>query len=274
VTFGYAAFDLDGTLLGEDGTVDPVTLDGLRRLRERGLSLLVATGRSPYRLQQLGLSAEVLDLFEPLMLLRDGDVQWNWRTDAIESMRTVPDTAVPALLAWGFPDIVVDTGRGIVSTSESAADRYARLYRCPRSSIVVSGRLPHAPVLKVTVFGERRDVLAALTGIDGCSVGPRKSGRCNVVPLGSCKTAGLARLMAERYAEPTLGRVVAFGDGDNDVCLLGSVGAGVAMADSYPGAARAASLRLRGTLAGYLTAGFPRGLEKIRRAGRRCRHAT
>jgi hypothetical protein len=273
VTFGYAAFDLDGTLLGEDGTVDPVTLDGLRRLREQGLSLLVATGRSPYRLQQLGLSTEVLDLFEPLMLLRDGDIQWNWRTDAIESMRTVPDTVVPALLAWGFPDIVVDTGRGLVATSDRAAAAYAPLYRCPRSSIVLSGQPPRAPALKVTIFGDHGNVADALTGIEGCSI-DRKTGRCNVVPLGSCKTAGLVRLMAERYAEPTLRRVVAFGDGDNDVCLLGSVGAGVAMADSYPGAARAASLRLRGTLAGYLNAGFPRGLEKTRRAGRRCRHYT
>lgn len=271
--FKYAAFDLDGTLLSEDGTVSGNTQEGLRRLKQEEISLIVVSGRSPYLVRQLGLPPRLLDLFEPIMVLRDGDILWNWTADSIEAMRTVPDTVVPALLTRGLTEIVVDTGRSLVAPSKRAALRYAFFYRCARSSITIADRPPSTPVTKITVYADHHEVRAALAGVEGCSISvAEEGGRCTVVPFGSCKTAGLARLMTLVYQEPTLTRVVAFGDGRNDACLLRSVGAGVAMAASDPAAARGATMQLAGTLATYLNEEFPRGLGDAMRPGHRCGH--
>lgn len=272
-SYAFAAFDLDGTLLDEDGTVSAITAAGLRRLRSKQMSLFVVSGRSPYAVEVLALSLEVLDLFEPIMVLRDGDILWNWRTHSIKAIRTIPKTVVPALLAHGINDFVADTGRSLVASSRRAAVAHAFFHQRLRSSITVADTPPAAPVAEVTIYADPHDVVGALQGIDGCSFHRAAVGkRCGVVPSGSCKTAGLTQLMAGSYAEPTLARVVAFGDGSNDACLLGSVGAGVAMAISDPDTARSATIRLTGSLATYLNEEFPGGLVEAPRTGHPCRH--
>lgn len=269
--YAYAALDLDGTLLDTDGTVSGPTLAGLRRLRDGGLALFVVSGRSPYAVRLLGLTRAVLDLLEPVMVLSEGDILWNWRTDSIEELRTVPDTVIPTLVTAGLNDFVVDTGSGLFASSRSAAIRHAIFYRIPRSSITVSDHPPATPAAKVTAYAEPAAVMAALRGIK-VSFHPAPEGRrCNVVPSGACKTAGLARLLARHYQEPTLSRVIAFGDGDNDACLLRTAGAGVAMAVSAADTAGGATLRLTGSLATYLNDEFPQGLDDPR-TGLRCSH--
>jgi HAD superfamily hydrolase (TIGR01484 family) len=271
--FAYAAFDLDGTLLGDDGTVSAVTEGALRRLKDERIALFVASGRSPYLVGQLNLAPALLQLFEPVMVLRDGDILWNWTTQSIEQMRTVPATVVPALLAAGIKDIVVDTGQRLVATSRMASTRYALFYRCPRSAIEISARPPSDPVTKVTVYAVPHEVTSALADVPQCQVNPGEERlRCTVVPYGSCKTAGISRLMAGVYGEPTLDRVVAFGDGSNDACLLRAAGAGVAMAVAHPETVQNATMQLRGTLAGYLAEEFPGGLGGTTRTGWRCTH--
>src|SRR3712207_5910185 len=43
--YDLGAFDLDGTVLRRDLTITDATVDALRELRERGMRLVVATGR-------------------------------------------------------------------------------------------------------------------------------------------------------------------------------------------------------------------------------------
>jgi hydroxymethylpyrimidine pyrophosphatase-like HAD family hydrolase len=75
--------------------------------------------------------------------------------------------------------------------------------------------------------------------------------------------------MADTYAEPTLEHTVAFGDGANDVCMLRSAAAGVAMAASHASAVGAATVQLTESLGGYLGR-FPHGLSL--RTPSRCVH--
>jgi hydroxymethylpyrimidine pyrophosphatase-like HAD family hydrolase len=271
--YRYAAFDLDGTLLDDDSTISDDTLNGLRRLKDSQLELFIVSGRSPHAFRSLRLPDSVLSLFEPVMVLSDGDIRWNWRTDSIEELRGVPTTVVPTLLSHGIKDFVVDTGRGLVASSRSAAVGHAIYYQYPRSSITIKDHPAAAPATKVVVYAEPDAVTAALAGVDGCGLHPAPEGkRCNVVPADSCKSAGLARLLNLRYHEPTLARVVAFGDGDNDACLLRTAGAGVAMVVSMAGAVRGATIRLNSSLATYLNQEFPRGLGTAPRAGLPCGH--
>ncbi len=262
--FKYAAFDLDGTLLDQDGKIDDDTVAGVRRLRSERITLFVVSGRSPDLVKVLGLAPQVLDLFEPRMVLRNGDIIWNWRTNTVESIRPIPDAVLPTL-AHSFPDFVADTEQGLVASSRRAAAGHAVFYGCPRSSITVADGPPTMPAAKVTIYADPTRVSAALRGIDGCTFDAAEEGRrCSVIPTGSCKTVGLAELMARRYGQPTLDDVVAFGDGSNDACLLRCAGAGVAMAVSDPDAARSATIQLAGSLAAYLTEHFPAGLDKAR----------
>jgi hydroxymethylpyrimidine pyrophosphatase-like HAD family hydrolase len=271
--FGYAVFDLDGTLLDKDETVSEATVAGLHRLKERGLALIVASGRSPYLVGQLNLAPALLDLFEPTMVLRDGNILWHRPTESIQEMRTVSGDVVPALLAAGVAHFVVDTGLRLVATSPLAALRYALFYQCRRSAIELSDRPPHTPVTKVTVYTDLDETRRALPGIDGCQINDdAERRRCTIVPAGSCKVIGLSKLMARAYGEPTLDRVMAFGDGSNDACLLGAVGRGVAMALSHPDTVRSAALQLSGTLARYLNEELSGESGPAGRTGRNCVH--
>jgi hydroxymethylpyrimidine pyrophosphatase-like HAD family hydrolase len=262
--FDYAAFDLDGTLLDEDGTIAERTVTGLRGLRTAGVALFVVSGRSPSLVRLLGLAPRVLALFEPVMVLRDGDITWHWRTDTVATMRTLPAEVVPTLTAH-FPDLVVDTGEGLVASSRRAAMGHAAFFGCPRSSIGVAGGPPAAPAAKVTIYAEPTEVRATLRGLHGYTFDAASEGkRCSVVPEGSCKTVGLADVLARHYDGATLASVVAFGDGPNDACLLGHAGAGVAMAVADPDTAGQATIQLTGSLAEYLTESFPAGLDRTR----------
>ncbi|HEX4706090.1 MAG TPA: HAD hydrolase family protein, partial [Pseudonocardiaceae bacterium] len=88
----------------------------------------------------------------------------------------------------------------------------------------------------------------------------------------SCKTAGLAQLLNRTYREPTLTRLIAFGDGGNDACLLRTAGVGIAMAAADPGAAIGATHQLTDSLAQYLNSGLK--TELTPRPAARCPHRS
>jgi len=223
----YVAVDLDGTMLDRDGTVSERTERGLAALRERGMRLLIATARSPFSLSRLKLRPRLLDLFEPTMVLRDGDVILDRTTQAAVRARYLPPRAVTGVRDR-YADVVCECLDEVVATTRTAALRYALLYGVPRSAVRVDPQLPAGGVCKVIAFDDLRDgsLPAAVPGAH-YRASPESS-RLVATPTASCKAAGLLYVLGRYYGKHEFSAVMAIGDGANDKLMIEEAGLGIA----------------------------------------------
>jgi hydroxymethylpyrimidine pyrophosphatase-like HAD family hydrolase len=265
----YAAVDLDGTILDPHGTVPEEIERGLGALREHGVRLLIATGRSPFLLSQLRLSPSLLNLFEPAMVLRDGDVIFDRLTQSVVLARYLPRSVVPDLVRR-YPDVVCEYPGEVVATTRAAALRYALFYGFPRSAIRVDPSPAGGRVNKTIVFGDlRADCETAVAGVR-YRRHPEQN-RLVATPTASCKAAGLHYVLDRYYGKNGFSAVMAIGDGDNDECLLSAVEHGIAVVNAVPATAGRAAVRLSVPLAEFL-AGFTGRTSWAPRSMRSCPH--
>lgn len=251
VPTAYIAFDLDGTLLDPDSTVSERTERGLVALRERGIRLFIATGRSPFALGRLELGPRLLELFEPMMVLRDGDVIQDRSTQSAVLARYLPAGVVPDLVER-YNHVVCEYLDEVVATTRTAAVRYALFYGFPRSAIRVDPRPSKTQACKVVVFG-KTPVESGPAPVRGAQYRPSpETNRLVATPTASCKAAGLHYLLDRYYDKQEFSAVMAVGDGANDECLLGAVEHGIAVVDAVPATAGLATLSLRVPLAEFL----------------------
>jgi Cof subfamily protein (haloacid dehalogenase superfamily) len=231
------ACDLDGTLIGRDATLRPRTLAAISRAQAAGIPVLVATGRmfrsvEPY-LERAGIQepvvcyqgAAVVDprtreflLHEPLeldlareavALLLAHDLAPNVYVDdqlyvaeeteysrAYSNFQSLPVTEVGDLLAWlGRPP----TKLVAVAEPERLAEVRSDLEAVFEGRMFITTSLPH-----LLELGH----------------------------LGASKGSGIAFVAQLLGIE--LDKVIAFGDGENDVELLAEVGLAVAVEGAHP----------------------------------------
>ncbi|MEU2665194.1 HAD hydrolase family protein [Micromonospora sp. NPDC007220] len=253
----FAAFDLDGTLVDERGVPLPGTIEGLARLRDRGLALLLVTGRSTVLFEALGLPEHLLELFGPRLLLDNGNVEYDRATARAAYRRALPREVVPALLAAGFTELVAELDHRYVATSRRASTWFAMAHRLPRSSIEVDPQLGGGAQVGSVLVLDRVPLPEGLLGGAVEAIPFAGTAAKLLRPAGTCKTAAVTALLAEQAGEADLKRVIAFGDGRNDRCLLASAAVGVAVADSHADAAARATMRLSGPIGDFLAAFHP-----------------
>src|SRR5689334_10789018 len=103
----FAAIDLDGTILTAEGRATEDMRRGLAALRGLGVRLIVATGRSPWSFASLRLDPALLELFEPVLVLHDGDVIFHRERGRALRVRALPRPSVTGL-ARTFPHVVYE----------------------------------------------------------------------------------------------------------------------------------------------------------------------
>ncbi len=227
------AFDVDGTLVRSDGTVAAETIDALGAASEAGARLTLATGRDWAAvvdiLQDLPSVSYALCINGIEVLTRTGEL-----LHAEELAVDVAAKAIEALRA-AIPGIAV--GLGINSTLVGEPGVADLLPPGVGDVTVVDNVLDSlGPGLRdvVLTHPDRRDDLEALYAdcrralpVEGLDLAYSGLPMLEIVPPGAGKDSGLAWL-ANHLEVPTE-RVVAFGDGLNDLTMLRWAGTGVAM---------------------------------------------
>jgi Cof subfamily protein (haloacid dehalogenase superfamily) len=231
LAFDLGAFDLDGTVLRRNLRITPDTLAALRSLRERGMRLLVATGR---RFESAREHAGRLGFAEYDPVICYGGSMVRRMNGETLLHRTLPGGLGIEVLEWAaardlHARVFVD-GHIISSPDTPAAlpEPGASVVDSPADWLKEGGEEP----TKLVIVDHPDDIKGWLEEARTAFAGQLFVTRSlpHYVEIGSLEGTKASALgfLCERWGiEPE--RVLAFGDADNDIDMLRFAGRGVAV---------------------------------------------
>lgn len=273
--FGYRAMliDIDGTLLNEKDEVTPRTLAALNRVRERGIRVFLATGRSIHGAEKV--HAE-LGLDTPLVCY-NGMVIYQPETGEWLRHRKIPDEVIKRLLQIALKkSAFFFVFHGDRKYSLPYANKvHAKMAETLRNVEEVELRdLPRSEVTKVNLYCKPKgaeEVRAFLKNfaehlqVDIFPLSAIPAFRkldlmyLDVQPIHDGKAQALDFLQEEYGIPPSA--VIAFGDQVNDRPMIQRAGLGVSMGNAPDSLKRDAVLVIgshrKEGLAGFLDLMFP-----------------
>jgi hypothetical protein len=228
-------FDLDGTLLDENKQIVPSAKQAIRQLAVEGMMVAIATGRAPFMFtpfaRELGIDSYVS--FNGQYVVSGDEVLYKNPLEA-ERLAALEHTAN----ANGHPMVFFDH---LEMKANQADHQYVA-----RSLADLKADYPPVDI----DFSRSRDIYQALLfctseeeelykGADsGLSLVRWHELSMDVVPAGGSKANGIERLLHHFGIKRE--NSYAFGDGLNDIEMLGFVGTGVAMGNAFPETKQAA----------------------------------
>jgi Cof subfamily protein (haloacid dehalogenase superfamily) len=237
LAFDLGAFDLDGTVLRRNLRITRATVAALQRLRDRGMRLVVATGR---RFEDAREYAGRLGFSDQDPVICYGGSMVRRMNGETLLHRTLPRSLGTDVLEWAagrdlHARVFLD-GDIVTSPDTPAALEHLRRYAEPGVSVVDSPadwlRDGGAEPTKLVIVDRPDDIKGWLEEARTAFAGRLFVTRSlpHYVEVGSLegtKASALAFLCDRWGIEPE--RVLAFGDADNDIDMLRFAGHGVAV---------------------------------------------
>jgi Cof subfamily protein (haloacid dehalogenase superfamily) len=229
------ATDLDGTIVGADGSVSDRTVAALRGVEALGVPVVFVTGRpvrwmAPLaeRTGHTGLAicangAVVYDLHDERIVAHDRMAVEIGLEVARRLRAAVPDVAFAVETLDGFahePTYVARFDAG----QELAVAPLHELYTSPAIKLLAR----HEAMAPDELLAAAREVVGDLAEVTHSST----SALLEISAAGVSKATALARFAADRGIDAA--EVVAFGDMPNDVAMLTWAGRGYAVEGAHP----------------------------------------
>ncbi len=246
--------DLDGTLVTDQGHVHADTLASLQAAQERGLTVMIATGRSH------GATAPVLEqlgLETPAVVFNGAGVYCPRKKRLLET-QLLSNRTTQRALAWCLeqqllPVLAGEHGRFSIEPRNEAEEKALAFY--PKIELVAPADLPLEYVIRLTVFSMEHTQASQL----GAELGAALDSPVYIThfPLNALANHRESELLVADVQPPCRGkgeglrilrdsygieaaRVVAVGDAFNDVPMFEAAGLAVAMGNAMPEAKAAA----------------------------------
>ena len=240
--FRLAAFDLDGTLLGPDGSIGAANYDALKMLHQRGVEVVLASGRHPLNMRQFTVQLPFVRWVVSAQGGEVSDVARRVRLHDSYLDTAVANRAVSLGLRFGFAPIVYMDGEICTFLDNANSRHYGKLASAsPR--VLAPGMLLDESVFKVLWIGSSEDECdaAAAKPETAAFTWVRTNPRIiEIVPPGVTKGSALA-VLAQHLGISSKEAVV-FGDGENDIPMFAWAGMSVAMPHGWPAALKKASI--------------------------------
>ena len=230
------AIDLDGTLLNSRHQLGPGNREALRRAIGLGMHVVIATGKQRCSalelIDELGIRSPGIFLQGLLTTEADGSLRRQVLMDARIAAQTI---AIGE--SMGFEAIAYSGDKSFVKRRSPMTDRMLDFGEPPPSlapdwNELIARRRLHKIALRGEEAGiaELRSALARQLGARAHITRAPVEGMLEVLPAGASKGEALRQLLLDLEVAP--GQALAFGDGENDIEMLGCVGTGVAMANA------------------------------------------
>ena len=234
------AMDLDGTLLQRDQTILPQTLQALRAAEAKGVTLALASGRYPENASLVfldhGIDGPVMGANGAII-----DDAPMGTTLAVHFMPGASAAAICGILDRAGADYILFSYKR-VTTSRTDLQHRSEINDGERIHRLGGVTFAHGPagirealrqgVSKIFVFNHPRlaELADEIRSVPGVQV--TRSGELNIeiMPRGIHKGNGIRELA--RHLGIPLSAVMAFGDEENDLEMLRSVGYGFAMGNA------------------------------------------
>lgn len=233
--------DLDGTLTNSKKEMSARTKETLIKAQERGITIVLASGRPTYGIVPL---AEELELakYGGFILSFNGGTIINWKTKEVIHESVISSEKLPLL-----HDIAVQNEVEIISyqdeniISESPENEYVKyeafLNKMSIKEVKSFSEAIQFPVPKCLIVGNPEKLVLLekeMNGIFGYEMSIYRSEPffLELMPSNIDKAQSLQKLLL--YTGNTREEMIACGDGFNDLSMIKFAGMGVAMANAQP----------------------------------------
>lgn len=229
--------DIDGTLLRDDLSISPKTIEAFARAREKGIRIVLSSGRY---IQGMRFLAEELGLKDPIYsaingaLIKDGNTivrSERIEKDAYSLAAKLLNREAKSITAFAENEYAIDS-------DDKWFEIQNKICRKPgvrmdiRDMDAVEKAL-NEPVYKILIKDDRPNVIKTLMArleepLKGkATLVTSASTNFEVLPLNTDKKNAVDAL--EQYLNIPREEMIAFGDWNNDLGMIQSVGMGIAM---------------------------------------------
>ncbi len=236
MNYKLIAMDLDGTLTNSEKKISKRTYEVLMEAQERGIRLALASGRTDIGVSRLADELK-LDAYGGFVLSFNGARIIDWRTRQALRAIPVPEKRLGAIYAvsreYDLPLLAHEGDHLIVEQPDHPyIILEAKINQMPIKKIDSYAEYVRFPIYKFIAVGEG-ERLARLEPL----VQKRLEPECEVYRstpffleiVGAGANKGEAVSFLAEHLGISLGQVIAFGDGYNDITMLSAAGLGVAM---------------------------------------------
>lgn len=228
-------FDIDGTLVPfGDHDVPAEVKKAINTMRSKGIKVFIATGRHGAWIDNLG------DMeFDGYVTVNGGmciagDKQTIIYTHPIASDDISRLIAAYPGLNLEFSLVPADGDIFITAINKYVSD-VCKLISVPPVPVRPIESIGNKDVVQLMAFGDKAnwsDRTLYSTVLQDCEPTSWNPYFCDVIPRGSCKSAGIDKMIRHFGILPE--ETMAFGDGDNDISMIRYCKVGVAMGNASP----------------------------------------
>ena len=217
-------FDIDGTLIDmQKKQVTEKTLEMLRRLREKGILICLATGRSPVSLPKFdGVEFDAYLTFNGSLCYTNQEVVFSNPIPANDVQMLIQNAA-----ALDRPVSVATCDRLAANGSDNDLAEYFSFAHLDLTVAKDFDDVAHQEVYQVMLGCREYEYPAVLKDVSGARITAWWNRAVDIIPADGGKGIGIQKIL--EYYHLTKAESLAFGDGNNDIEMLQTVGTGVAM---------------------------------------------
>ncbi|CAN0907279.1 Endoribonuclease YBEY, chloroplastic [Linum grandiflorum] len=243
--FKYIFCDMDGTLLNSQSQVSTTNASALKEAISRGVKVVIATGKARPAvisiLRTVGLAGRdgIISESSPGVFLQ-GSLVYGRQGREILRRNLDPSVCKEVCmysLEHKIPLISFSNDRCLTLFNHPLVDTLHTVYQTPQAEVMPSVKhLVDAADIQKLLFiddadriaGELRPYLSKAIGGRG-NVVQAVPHMLEIVPVGTSKGSGVEILLDHLGAKPE--EIMAIGDGENDIEMLGMAGLGIALSN-------------------------------------------
>lgn len=222
-------FDVDGTLVDmKNKEISPNTVHTLQQLRQRGIRICMATGRTPVTVPHFeGVEFDAYLTFNGSYCYDSEGVIFSNPIDSEDVLRLIDNAA-----AIGRPVSIATRDRVTANGWDEELEMYYGFAHIPLETHDDFPQVARQEVYQVMLACSQSDHPALLEGVKGAKITGWWDRAVDIIPATCGKGRGVEAIL--QHYGLTRTEAMAFGDGNNDIELLQAVGCGVAMENASP----------------------------------------
>lgn len=223
-------FDIDGTLVDmSKKRITPKTLEALNRLKEKGILICIATGRAPITLPRFdGITFDAFLTF-------NGSLCYNSTQDIFRNPIPSDDvkTIIQNAASIGRPVSVASrTALAANGMEQDLIDYYSIVNLSVEISETFDQIIERDDIYQIMLGCRENEYDALLRNAPGARITAWWDRAADIIPAGGSKGIGIKKILEYYQIAPS--EAMAFGDGNNDIEMIQTVGHGIAMANASP----------------------------------------